>query len=152
MIFLKNPKITGIIIFISIIAGFISYFNSTTFNVYWYEYEMNLIDEAKCSPILNSDTLFYSHKVLVRNLTTSISDTSRNIGIKRHEFKIYYPGTAKISDIRSIGDALIQDSPCKSYRIKFKGEEAPYQQIFYYVLAGLFIAGLLNWLPVLRHK
>ncbi len=152
MILIKNPKITTIIVALSIIAGCISFFSTPTYYVYRYEYEMYTTDENKCDDFLKSDTLYYSNGTLIRNFKTSISDTSRNLGIKRHELKIYHSAPANDSIISLIGSNLLKGNPCKLYNIKFEGKKIPYQQIFNYLLAGLLIVGLINWLSLFKHK
>lgn len=144
-VFIKNHLYIIAFTTIGLIIGLILLSREPITTVFRVEYTQHVQNAEQIPTILKNDTLVkVNEHVLIRNFTTSISDTNKNINKKNGELKIY--SKVKLNDeiARELANNYLKSTNATVYNVRPRGQKRIYRIVFYYFVCGLFIGILFH--------
>ena len=149
--FLKRHWISIGLLVISSIIGLVVLIKETPVDIWRIEYEFDTSFETKLPNYAQVDTVFQFKKIICRNLTSSISDTLIDAGIRRHELKVYVPRPSKVIAL-GIGEDLFPSEDVGIINLRFQETQRNKRGLLNWLLFGFFLGMIVEFVLALKKK
>lgn len=149
--FLKRHWISISLLIISSIIGFVVLMRETPVDIWRIEYEFNADFESELPPLAKADTVIEYRNIICRNLSSSISDTLINKGIRRQELKIYVPRPSK-EIAMGFGEDLFESEEIRIINHRFQETQRNKRGLLNWVLFGFFLGIVVEFIIALKKK
>lgn len=149
--FLKRHWISIGLLITSSVIGFAVLIKETPVDIWRIEYEFNADYESELPEFSQSDTVIQFRGIVCRNLSSSISDTLINEGIRRQELKIYLPRPSKEIAL-GFGEDLFQSEEIRIINHRFQETQRNKRGLLNWVLFGFFLGMVVEFTIALKKK
>ena len=149
--FLKRHWISIGLLVISSIIGLAVLIKETPVDIWRIEYEFNAENESELPRFAQSDTVIQFKGIVCRNLSSSISDTLIDEGIRRQELKIYVPRPSKEIAL-GFGEDLFQSDEIRIINHRFQETQQKKRGLLNWILFGFFLGMVVEFAIALKKK
>lgn len=147
--FLKRHWISISLLIISSIVGLVVLIKETPVDIWRIEYEFNADNQSELPNFNQADTVIQFKGIVCRNLSSSISDTLIDNGIRRQEIKVYVPKPSKLIAY-GIGDELLSSEHIKIINHRFQETQRKKRGLLNWILFGFFLGMVIEFVIALK--
>ncbi|MDG1332153.1 MAG: hypothetical protein P8P74_07475 [Crocinitomicaceae bacterium] len=151
IVFFKRHWISLSLLIVASIVGLVQYDREDPINISLIEYEFKSSDQDQLPDFTQADTVFKFEDVFCRNYIGSVGDTLKDEGIRRFELKLYMPRMSKIALI-DMSRIIFDSSKIRVIKDQFIETQKNRQKLLYWILFGLFLGMLAEFLISLKRK
>lgn len=141
-----------ILLIISSIVGLVVLIKETPVDIWRIEYEFDADVQSELPKFAKSDTVIEFNNIICRNLSSSISDTLIDEGIRRQELKIYVPRPSKEIALKFGEDLFQSDEEIRIINHRFQETQRNKRGLLNWILFGFFLGIVVEFVIALKKK